>query len=54
MKKYIILLVILVIGITAGNRIFNHVEAWGGMIIILSSVSYVIYKLIKYNKNEKD
>lgn len=47
MKKYIFLLIFLIAGIFIGNRIFNHIHAWLGVLTITSTVIYFIYKLIK-------
>ena len=52
MKKYIYLTVFLLIGIFAGNQIFNHVNAWLGIGVILAFIAIFFYKLIKYFKNE--
>lgn len=53
MTKYIKLLVILIIGIAIGNRVFNHLHAWLGVAIITATTFFFIYKLIKAIKNEK-
>ena len=52
MKKYIYLTVFLIMGIFAGNQIFNHLNAWLGMAVILAFIGIFFYKLIKYLKNE--
>lgn len=52
-KKYWILLMAL-IAIPIGNRIFNHVYSWIGIAIILSAVIFLIYKLIKFLKDETE
>lgn len=36
-----------------GNRVFNHVDAWLGIVIMLTSSSFIIYKLFNFIKNEK-
>lgn len=52
MKKYIYLTVFLLMGIFAGNQIFNHLNAWLGMAVILAFIGIFFYKLIKYLTNE--
>lgn len=52
MKKYIYLTAFLLIGIFAGNQIFNHVNAWLGIAVISVFTGTFFYKLIKYFKNE--
>lgn len=52
MKKYIYLTAFLLIGIFAGNQIFNHLNAWLGIGVILAFTGTFFYKLIKYLKNE--
>lgn len=53
MKKKYWMLLIAVIAIPIGNRLFNHVNAWVGIAVILSAVIYLIYKLLKNEKDEK-
>ena len=53
MKNYITLIVMFIIGLFVGNRIFNHVNAWIGVGVILFTIFFVTYKLIKALKNEK-
>jgi len=53
MKNYITLIVMFIIGLFVGNRIFNHVNAWIGVGVILFTIFFVTYKLIKTLKNEK-
>lgn len=53
MKKYAYLTVFLIVGIAIGNRVFNHIHAWLGVLIIAATIIYFIYKLIKNLKNEK-
>lgn len=53
MKNYITLIVMFIIGLFVGNRIFNHVNAWIGVGVILFTIFFVAYKLIKALKNEK-
>lgn len=49
--QYLVLL--LIAGIAIGNRVFNHLHAWLGMLIMISTIIFFIYKLIKIFKNEK-
>ena len=53
MTKYIKLFVIPVAGIIIGNRVFNHIHAWLGVILISASIIFFIYKFIKTLKDEK-
>lgn len=53
MKKYTYLILFLIAGITIGNRIFNHLHAWLGVLIIIATIIYFIYTLIKTFKDEK-
>lgn len=53
MKKYIIPITLLIVGIAIGNRVFNHLHAWLGVVIIAATITFFIYKLIKTIKNEK-
>lgn len=41
------------IGVAAGNRIFNHVEAWTGLLVMILCTIFIIYQLIKLLKDEK-
>lgn len=52
MKKKYWMLLIAVIAIFIGNRLYNHVYAWLGIAIILSAVIFIIYQLIKFLKDE--
>jgi hypothetical protein len=52
-KTCIKLTAILIIGIAIGNRVFNHLHAWLGVVIIISTIIFFIYKLIKTLENEK-
>ena len=38
------------IGVAAGNRIFNHVEAWTGLLVMILCTIFIIYQLIKLLK----
>lgn len=53
MNRYILLIVMLIAGVAIGNRVFNHLHAWLGVVIIAASIIFFIYKLIKTIKNEK-
>lgn len=53
MKKYIYLSLFLIIAVFVGNRVLNHLHAWIGVLIILSTIIYFFYKLIKNLKDEK-
>lgn len=53
MKAYIKLMAMLIIGIAIGNRVFNHLHAWLGVVIIATIIIFFIYKLIKTLKDEK-
>ena len=44
------MLLLAVASIPVGNRIFNHVHAWIGIIIIIMASIYIIYQLIKILK----
>lgn len=54
MKKYATLFVVLLIGITLGNRIYNHFHAWVGLAFILAVFIYVIFQIIQYSKDKED
>ena len=53
MNKCIKLLIVLTIGTIIGNRVFNHLDAWLGVLIVITTIIFVIYKFIKTLKNEK-
>lgn len=53
MRKYVSLFVFLIIGIFIGNRVYNHLHAWAGVILIIVVVIFFFYKLIKNLKNEE-
>lgn len=53
MSKYVKSFVMLIIGITIGNRVFNHSYAWLGIIIVTATIIFFIYKFIKTSKDEK-
>ena len=52
-KKFALLITFLLVGLFIGNRVFNHIDAWFGIGIILFSIIYFIHKLIKIFKHEK-
>lgn len=53
MRKYSYLFCFLIIGIIVGSRVFNHIDAWCGVFVIIVVIVISIYKLIQYLKNEK-
>lgn len=53
MKKYICLIIILIIGIGLGNRVFNHIDAWLGVLIIAATIIYFCYKLLITKPNNE-
>lgn len=55
MKKYhrSLLVLCLIIGVIVGNRVFNHLSAWIGLFIIVVTILFTIYKLIKLINNER-
>lgn len=46
-------LLLTVVAFPVGNRVFNHVHPWLGIAIIITALIYIIYKLIKFLKDEK-
>jgi hypothetical protein len=36
-----------------GNRVFNHVDAWLGISIIMLTIAFIVYHIIKKIENEK-
>lgn len=52
-SKIILLFIAFVFGLFLGNRIFNHLNAWTGISIILSTIIYIIYVLIKLFKSNE-
>ena len=36
-----------------GNRVFNHINAWLGISIIMLTVAFIVYNIIKKVENEK-
>lgn len=53
MNKYVKFLAILILGLVIGNRVFNHLHAWLGVLIIAATIIFIIYKLIKLLRDEK-
>jgi hypothetical protein len=56
MKKFIKRnwkLLLSVVAIPVGNRVFNHVDAWLGIAIIISAAIFFIYQLFNLLKDEK-
>ena len=57
MKKFINRywkLILAIALLPVGNRVFNHVDAWLGIAIMLTSSLFIIYKLFNFIKNEKE
>lgn len=55
MKKLIVKhwrLLLAVITFPIGSRIFNHVNSWLGVAIILTASIYITYKLFNFLKDE--
>lgn len=52
MKKYIHLLIFLLVGIFCGNQLFNHIHAWLGIAVIIATIIYFSNRLIKLIKDE--
>lgn len=52
-SKIILLFIVFVFGFFLGNRIFNHLNAWIGIVIILSTIIYLIYVLLKLFKSNE-
>ncbi len=52
-SKIILLFIAFVFGFFLGNRIFNHLNAWIGIVIILSTIIYLIYVLLKLFKSNE-
>lgn len=47
-------LLLAVVALPSGNRVFNHVDAWFGVAIVLTASIYIIYQLIKFLKDETE
>ena len=52
-SKIILLFIAFVFGFFIGNRILNHLNAWIGIVIILSTIIYLIYVLLKLFKSNE-
>ena len=52
-SKIILLFIAFVFGFFLGNRIFNHLNAWIGIVIILSTIICLIYVLLKLFKSNE-
>lgn len=56
MKKFIKRnwkLLLAVAALPVGNRVFNHVDAWLGIVIMISAAIFLIYQLFNLSKDEK-
>lgn len=53
MKRIAYYLIFLFAGLFFGNRIYNHINAWLGVLAIAAVIIFFIYKTIKHLKNEK-
>lgn len=51
-RKIIIETLITIFLIVLGNRIFNHVSAWGGILICVCAIAYGIYIIHQLFKNQ--
>ena len=47
------LLILFIIGFAIGIRVFNHLNAWLGVLIISATLIFTVYKLLKTIQNEK-
>lgn len=54
MKKYLILFLFLALGLFAGNWVFNHINAWIGLMVIAMVTGVTFYGLFKLATNQKD
>lgn len=57
MKKFIVKhwrLLLAVVAFLVGGKVFNHVDPWLGIAIILAASIYIIYKLFKFLKDETE
>lgn len=43
-----------VVAFPVGSRVFNHVNPWLGIAIILAALIYFIYKLFKLSEDETE
>lgn len=53
MKKYLILFLFLAFGLFAGNWVFNHINAWIGLMAIAMVTGVTSYGLFKLTKKQK-
>lgn len=37
-----------------GNRVFNHINAWLGISIIMLTVAFIVYNIIKKSRKGKE
>ena len=54
MKKYLILFLFLALGLFAGNWVFNHVNAWIGLMVIAMVTGVTFYGLFKLATKQKE
>lgn len=54
MKKYVILFLFLAFGLFAGNWVFNHINAWIGLMAIAMVTGVTFYGLFKLATKQKD
>lgn len=54
MKKYVILFLFLAFGLFAGNWVFNHINAWIGLMVIAMVTGVTFYGLFKLATKQKD
>lgn len=47
-------LLLAVVAIPVGGRIFNHINVWFGIAIVLTASIYIIYQLIKFSEDETE
>ena len=47
------LLILFIIGFAIGIRVFNHLNAWLGVLIISATLIFTVYKLLKTIQHEK-
>lgn len=54
MKKYVILFLFLAFGLFAGNWVFNHINAWIGLMVIAMVTGVTFYGVLKLATKQKD
>lgn len=54
MKKNALLFTLLFVGVFLGNRVFNHVNAWLGISMIVAVIIFVFYKFFKTKKKDEE